>query len=144
MRQSETLASCSMKSTQTLLCGASTPYENIMTEIVIQKPNADEPLVAPPRVTIGTFSYVRGQEPLGTNTYDYRPCRWSRSIRRTTHPTYRKPPAPPKRWALPHHPAPPKAPTPPALWVLTTGNVAPYDDFKPKILKEVDDFKGRF
>ncbi len=32
--------------------------------------------------------------------------------------------------------------TPPAPWVLTTGNVAPYDDFKPKILKEVNDFNG--
>ncbi len=53
-----------------------------------------------------------------------------------------QPPVPPVRWALPRHPAPPKPPTPPIAWVLTQGNVAPYDDFKPKILKEVDDFKG--
>ncbi len=33
-------------------------------------------------------------------------------------------------------------PRPPAPWVLTAGNVAPYDKFKPKILKEVDDFHG--
>ncbi len=26
--------------------------------------------------------------------------------------------------------------------MLTAGNVAPYNEFKPKILKEVDDFKG--
>ncbi len=40
------------------------------------------------------------------------------------------------------HPALPKAPTPPIPWVLIDRNVAPYDDFKPKILKEVDNFKG--
>ncbi len=32
------------------------------------------------------------------------------------------------------------APTPPAPWQLAVRNVAPYDEFKPKILKEVDDF----
>ncbi len=35
-----------------------------------------------------------------------------------------------------------KHPTPPLPWQLAVGNVAPYDEFKPKILKEVDDFHG--
>ncbi len=51
-------------------------------------------------------------------------------------------PAAPQRWTLPRHPNPPKAPTPPAPWVLTAGHITPYDEFKPKILKEVDDFHG--
>ncbi len=33
-------------------------------------------------------------------------------------------------------------PDPPVPWQLVDGAVAPYDEFKPKILKEVDDFKG--
>ncbi len=56
-------------------------------------------------------------------------------------PNHRNPPTP-IRWVLPCHPPPPKASTLQFPGYITTGNVAPYDDFKPKILKEVDDFKG--
>ncbi|PBK63900.1 hypothetical protein ARMSODRAFT_1023546 [Armillaria solidipes] len=55
-------------------------------------------------------------------------------------------PAPPARtiptWNLPRFPLPLKPPTPPAPWILTTGNTSPYDDLKPKILKDVENFKG--
>ncbi len=47
------------------------PYEEAAIET--QEPMLDEPLVAPPRTTIRTFSYVRGHEPPGTNTHGYRP-----------------------------------------------------------------------
>ncbi len=50
---------------------ALTLYENITAEIEIQEPMPDEPLVALPQTMIGTFSYVRGQEPPGTNTRGY-------------------------------------------------------------------------
>ncbi len=115
-----------------------TLYEEATAEIEAQKPMPDEPLVAPPRTTFGTFSYVRGQELPGTNTHGYRP--FARADPPGGPPV--QPPAPPVRWVLPYHLALPKAPTPPVPWVLTDGNVAPYDNFKPKILKEVDDFKG--
>ncbi len=100
----------------------------------------DEPLVAPPRTVIGTFSYVRGQEPPGTNTCGYQPFARADPANPSGPPI--QPPTAPIQWVLPRHPAPPKAPTPPVPWVLTKGNVTPYDDFKPRILKEVDDFKG--
>ncbi len=48
-----------------------TPYEQATAEIEIQEPMLDEPLVAPPQMAIRTFSYVRGQEPPGTNTHGY-------------------------------------------------------------------------
>ncbi len=44
--------------------------------------------------------------------------------------------------ATPTTPHTTKSSTPPVPWVLTQGNTAPHDDFKPKILKEVNDFKG--
>ncbi|KAK0229902.1 hypothetical protein EDD85DRAFT_849973 [Armillaria nabsnona] len=43
---------------------------------------------------------------------------------------------------LPLHPAPPPLPDPPVPWQLVDGAVTPYDDFKPKIVKEVNDFTG--
>ncbi len=53
-----------------------------------------------------------------------------------------QPPAPPQDMRshaiLSHH----KCQDPPVPWQLVDGAVAPYDEFKPKILKEVDDFKG--
>ncbi len=52
------------------------------------------------------------------------------------------PPIVPQTWMQPWHPAPTKPPSPLAPWVLTAGDISPYDDFKPKILKEVDDFSG--
>ncbi len=48
-----------------------TPYEEVTAEIDIQELMPDETPVAPPRTTISTFSYVRGQEPPGTNTCGY-------------------------------------------------------------------------
>ncbi len=121
------------------------PYEDIVAEADIQLPMPDEPPVPPPRASVTTFSYVRGHEPPGTYGSGYRPFAGAGSSGgggggQPAQPP--QPPAAPQRWALPHHPAPPKAPTPPAPWVLTAGNVAPYDEFKPKILKEVDDFHG--
>ncbi len=53
-----------------------------------------------------------------------------------------QPPALPPRYVLPRYPAPPQMPDPPVPWKLVDGAIAPYDEFKPKILKEVDDFKG--
>ncbi len=105
-----------------------TPYEEATAEIEVQKPMSDEPPVAPPWTTIGIFSYIRGQEPPGTNTHSYRPFTGANPPGRPP----AQPPQPPApiRWVLPCHPAPPKAPTPPVPWVLTNGNVASYDDFK--------------
>ncbi len=124
------------------------PYEDIMAEADIQMLMPDKPPVPPLRASITSFSYVRGQEPPGTYPGGYRPFAGAGSLpgggggggRQPAQPP--QPPAAPQQWALPRHPAPPKAPTPPAPWQLTTGNVAPYDEFKPKILKEVDDFHG--
>ncbi len=116
------------------------PYEEVTAEIEIQKPMSDELPVAPPRGAIGTFSYVRGYDLPGTYTRSYLPFAGADPAQPSGPPT--PPPAPPIRWQLPRLPVPPKAPTPPVPWVLTQGNTAPYDDFKPKILKEVDDFKG--
>ncbi len=120
------------------------PYKDIVAEADIQMPMPDEPPVPPPRAPVTAFSYIRGQEPPGTYPSGYRPFAGagsqSGSGGQPAQPL--QPPAPPQRWALPCHPAPPKAPTPPAPWVLTAGNVAPYNDFKPKILKEVNNFKG--
>ncbi len=120
------------------------PYEEIVAEANIQMPMPDKPPVSPPRAPIPTFNYSRGQEPPGTYPSGYRPFAGAGSQggggRQPAQPP--QPPAPPQRWALLRHPAPPKAPTPPAPWVLTDRHVTPYDDFKPKILKEVNDFKG--
>ncbi len=113
------------------------PYEEAAIET--QELMPDEPPVAPPQTTIGTFSYIRGHEPPGTNTHGYRPFTGADPPGR---PPIQPPPAPPIRWVLPRLSAPPKAPTPPVPWVLTQGATAPYDDFKPRILKEVDNFKG--
>ncbi len=140
MRQSEMLASCTMKSTQTLLCGYSPCMRTSQLKSRSRNQCQMSPPVASPRTTIGTFSYVRGNEPPGTNTYGYRPFAGANPS--GDHPPNHRHPAPPVRWVLPRHSAPPKAPTPPVPWVLTDRNIAPYDNFKPKILKEVDDFKG--
>ncbi len=120
------------------------PYEDIVTEAYIQMPMPDEPPVAPPRAPVPAFKYGRGQVPPGTYPSSYRPFAGVGSLSggggQPVPPS--QPPVPPQLWALLHHPAPPKAPTPPAPWVLTDGQVAPYDEFKPKILKEVNDFHG--
>ncbi len=118
------------------------PYKEIVTEADIQMPMPDEPSVAPPRAEVTSFSYVRGYQPPGTFPSGYKPFAGAGGSGGGQPAQPPQPPAAPQQWALPHHPAPPKAPTPPAPWVLTTGNVAPYDEFKPKILKEVDDFHG--
>ncbi len=121
---------------------ALTLYEEATAEIRIQQPMPDEPPVAPPCAAIGTFSYVRGMEPPGTNTCGYLPFAGADPGHPTQPPV--QPPTAPVQWVLPQFPAPPKAPTPPIPWVLTQGNTSPYDDFKPRILKEVNNFKGRF
>lgn len=48
-----------------------TPYEEATAEIEIQEPMPDEPPVPPPRASISTFSYIRGQAPPGTYTCGY-------------------------------------------------------------------------
>ncbi len=120
------------------------PYEDVVVEADIQMLMPDEPPVPPPRASVTTFSYIRGYEPPGTYQSSYRPFAGvgpsGGGGGQPAQPP--QPPAAPQRWTLPCHPAPPKAPTPPAPWQLVTGNVAPYDEFKPKILKEVDDFHG--
>ncbi len=123
------------------------PYEDIAAETDIQLPMPDEPPVPPPHAPIDTtYPYSRGNAPPGTYPSGYKPFAGAGSSSggggggQPAQPP--QPPAAPQRWALPRHPAPPKAPTPPAPWVLTTGHVAPYNEFKPKILKEVDDFHG--
>ncbi len=121
------------------------PYRRdtiVLPEIKIQEPMLDEPPVPPPRAPIGAFSYVRGQAPPGTYPHGYVPFAGADPSgsggRQPTQPP--QSPIVPQKWTLPWYPALPKPPDPPAPWVLTTGDVAPYNDFKPKILKEVDDF----
>ncbi len=105
----------------------------------------DEPPVPPPRAPVDpVYPYARGNAPPGTYESGYRPFAGAGGSGggggQLAQPP--QPPAAPQRWTLPRYPAPPKAPTPPLPWQLVTGNVAPYDEFKPKILKEVDDFHG--
>ncbi len=134
-----------------------TPYKEATAEIEIQEPMLDEPPVPPQRGSIGTFSYVRGQEPPGTYHHGYLPFAGgghraasgsgtapggSGSGQLLQQPAQPPQPPPLLRWLLPHHPAPQGPPDPTAPWVLAARDVTPYDDFKPKILKEVDDFKG--
>ncbi len=109
-------------------------------------PMPDEPPVPPPRASVTSFSYIRGNKLPGTYASSYRPFAGAGSSSggggggQPAQPP--QPPAAPQQWALPCHPAPLKAPTPPAPWVLTAGHIAPYNEFKPKILKEVNDFHG--
>ncbi len=124
-----------------------TPYQKIVINLPlddkIQAPMPDEPPVAPPQAPIVTaFSYQRGGEPPGTYGRGYAPFAGADSAGEPSQPLTQRPPAIPSRWTLPRLPAPPKPPTPPAQWVLMQGNAAPYDNLKPKILKEVNDFKG--
>ncbi len=121
------------------------PYKDIVTEADIQLPMPDEPPKPPPRTPVDpTYSYSRGNAPPGTYLSGYRlfagagPSGGGGGQPSQTP----QPPAAPQRWTLLRYPAPPKAPTPPAPWQLAIRNVAPYDEFKPKILKEVDDFHG--
>ncbi len=123
------------------------PYEDVVAEADIQLPMPDEPPVMPPHAEVTSFSYARGHRPPGTNTSGYKPFAGAGPSgggggRGGQPPQPPQPPAAPQRWTLLRYPAPPKAPTPPAPWQLAVGNVAPYDEFKPKILKEVDDFHG--
>ncbi len=50
-----------------------TLYEDALTKIDTQQPMPDEPPVAPPRVTTGTFYHVRGMEPPRTYAPSYVP-----------------------------------------------------------------------
>ncbi len=122
------------------------PYEDIVAEADIQ-PMPDEPPVPPPCASVTSFSYVRGNAPpertqLATDHSQVRTRPYQEEVEVDN--------------LLSHHNLPPhlsdghyrvilhrqKHPLLPAPWVLTAGNVAPYDEFKPKILKEVDDFNG--
>ncbi len=121
------------------------PYEDIVEAADIQLPMPDEPPVPPPRAPVETtYPYARGNAPPGTYESGYKPFAGAGGQGggggQPAQPP--QPPAAPQRWTLLRYPAPPKAPTPPVPWQLATGNVAPYDEFKPKILKEVDDFHG--
>ncbi len=119
------------------------PYEEEAREIEIQEPMPDSPPAAPPRAPVSAFSYVRGQAPPGTYAPRYLPFAGGGRGGGGGQPAQpAQPPALPPRYALPCYPAPPQMPDPPVPWQLVDGAVAPYDEFKPKILKEVDDFKG--
>ncbi len=123
------------------------PYKDVMAEADIQMPMPDEPPVPPPRAEVTSFSYTRGHGPPEAKPSSYRPFAGAGPSGGGgggggQPPQPPQPPAAPQQWTLLRYPAPPKAPTPPAPWQLAVGNVAPYDKFKPKILKEVDDFHG--
>ncbi len=112
-------------------------------EIEIQEPMPDDPPVAPPRAPVGAFNYIRGHAPPGTYSFGYTPfAEEEEPVEAAVNPHHLRHPHPPPRYALPRYPAPPQMPDPPVPWQLVDGAVAPYDEFKPKILKEVDDFKG--
>ncbi len=102
----------------------------------------DEPPVPSSWAPIIAFSYIRGQASPGTYPHGYIPFAGANpSGSSGGQPA--QPPQPlvvPQRWALLHYPTLPKPPDPPDPWILTAGNVTPYNDFKPKILKKVDDF----
>ncbi len=126
------------------------PYRSVHLDlppdIEIPGPMPDEPPQPPPRALIMTaFSYDRRQAPPETYSRGYLP--FARADKESgsssvqpTQPLQPLPPNPPQTWTLPRYPAPTKPPSPPAPWVLTTGDISPYDNFKPKILKEVNDF----
>ncbi len=144
-RLSGTLVSCTMKSIKTppwrnflpMKTSSPKPTSNCQCQTNHQYP--------PPRTPVDTTYYSRGNVPPGMYQSGYRPFAGANSPGGGGggQPAQSsQPPATPQRWALPRHPAPPKAPTPPAPWVLTAGHVAPYNEFKPKILKEVNDFHG--
>ncbi len=123
------------------------PYRRIpieLPEIKIQAPMLDKPPVPPPQAPVPAFSYIRGQAPPGMYLHGHIPFAGADSSGggsgQPAQPL--QPPVKPPKWTLPRFPAPTKPPDPPAPWVLTAGNVAPYDNFKPKILKEVNDFNG--
>ncbi len=119
------------------------PYEEAAAEIEIQEPMPDKPPVPPPQVTMTTFSYVRGQAPPGTYTHGYQPfAGGGHGAPGGGGGQPAQPPALPPRYVLPCYPTPPPLPDPPVPWQLVNGAVAPYDEFKPKILKEVNNFKG--
>ncbi len=93
------------------------------------------------------FSYDRRQAPPGTYSKGYLPFARATDASgsgsgQPTQPPQPPPPIAPQTWTLPRHSALIEPPSLPAPWVLNTGDVSPYDDFKPKILKEVDDFSG--
>ncbi len=115
---------------------------NLPSEIEIQEPMPDEPPVFPPRAPVTAFSYQRGGGPPGTYSKEYVLFARADPSQPPTQPLTQLPPMAPGRWTLPQLPAPPKPPTPPAQWVLMQGNTAPYNNLKPKILKEVNDFEG--
>ncbi len=74
-----------------------TPYEHAVEQIEIPKPMPDEPPVAPPRVPIiGTFSYIRGQEPPGMYAPGYVPFAGADAPGGGAEPPTQPPPAAPE------------------------------------------------
>ncbi len=147
MKRSGTLASYGTRYIDKMSWKNFPPYEEEAREIEIQEPMSDSPPVAPLRAPVSAFSYIRGQAPPGTYAPRYLPFagggRGGGAGGGGSQPAQPpQPPALPPRYALPRYPAPPQMPDPPVPWQLVNGAVAPYDEFKPKILKEVDDFKG--
>ncbi len=117
-------------------------------DIKIPEPMPDEPPVPPIWALVTTFSYVRGKAPPGMYTKGYLPFAGAAEASRSgggggqlSQPP-QPPPVVPQLWALPRYPPLPMAPNPPDPWVLTAGSIALFDDFKSKILKDVDPFKG--
>ncbi len=119
---------------------------NIPPDIKIQEPMLDELPQAPPCTPITmAFSYDRKPAPPGTYSKGYIPFSGATDVSGSGggQPSQLpQPPVAPQTWTLPRHPAPTKPPSPPDPWVLTVGDTSPYNDFKPKILKEVDNFGG--
>ncbi len=114
------------------------PYEEEAREIEIQEPMPDNPPVPPPRhqsVPSPTSGGRHHQEHTPPGTYHLpeaaEPWRWRST--RTTPATSR----PASKICTPTIPQlRPKCQIPPVPWQLVDGAVAPYDEFKPKILKE--------
>ncbi len=145
-RQEEMPASCIRKFTEMPPMQVLSPYRRIpikLPEIKIQEPMPDELPVATSSSTRRLSSPMSGDRHLQGRTPTV--------MNHSPEPTHQEADNP-----LNHcnplqdpqgghsHASPPRKshPAPPAPWVLTTGDIAPYDDFKPKILKEVDDFNG--
>ncbi len=121
---------------------------DLLPDIEIQEPMPDEPLQPPPHAPIMTaFSYDRRQAPPGTYSKGYLPFAGAADASESSSGQpiqlpQLPPPGASQTWMLPWHPSPTKPSSPPAPWVLTAGDISPYDNFKPKILKEVNNFSG--
>ncbi len=138
------LASCTMKSIETLQWRSFLLTKKSSKTADIQLPMPDEPPVPPPRAPVEiTYPYARGNAPPGTYSSGYRPfagaggsgggggttCSTTTTSRRTSAMD---------ATALSQHLQ--RHPLLPYLGNSSLGNVAPYDEFKPKILKKSTTF----